>query len=164
MTMDNGVMKMRPVEGGLGIKPGETVTLKPSGSHVMLMDLKHGDTMKQPCGSIKPEPSKVMFPVAAIGATTCRRRSCMRSPRSINRLQIPRRRSRLAARRPPGERPPKFGFDRQLGHDLLPTPGGICFAATTKRHGEGRRGTLKPRSADPDRARDHFPDRHPRDC
>ena len=24
-------------------------------------------------------------------------------------------------------------------------------------------GTLKPRSADPDGARDHFPDRHPRD-
>ena len=31
MTMDNGVMKMRPVEGGLEIKPGETVALKPSG-------------------------------------------------------------------------------------------------------------------------------------
>jgi periplasmic copper chaperone A len=26
MTMDNGVMKMRPVEGGLEIKPGETIT------------------------------------------------------------------------------------------------------------------------------------------
>ena len=26
MTMDGGVMKMRPVEGGLEIKPGETVT------------------------------------------------------------------------------------------------------------------------------------------
>ena len=40
MTMDNGVMKMRPVEGGLEIKPGETITLKPSGFHVMLVDLK----------------------------------------------------------------------------------------------------------------------------
>jgi copper(I)-binding protein len=29
MSMENGVMKMRPVEGGLEIKPGETVTLKP---------------------------------------------------------------------------------------------------------------------------------------
>src|SRR5689334_10812611 len=27
MTMENGVMKMRPVEGGLEIKPGESVTL-----------------------------------------------------------------------------------------------------------------------------------------
>ena len=25
MTMENGVMKMRPVEGGLEIKPGQTV-------------------------------------------------------------------------------------------------------------------------------------------
>jgi periplasmic copper chaperone A len=41
MTMDNGVMKMRPVEGGLEIKPGETVALKPSGVHMMLIDLKH---------------------------------------------------------------------------------------------------------------------------
>lgn len=41
MTMDNGLMKMRPVEGGLEIKPGETVTLKPSGLHVMLGHLKH---------------------------------------------------------------------------------------------------------------------------
>ena len=41
MTMENGVMKMRPVEGGLEIKPGETVMLKPSGFHVMLVNLKH---------------------------------------------------------------------------------------------------------------------------
>jgi periplasmic copper chaperone A len=41
MTMEGGVMKMRPVEGGLEIKPGETVTLKPSGFHVMLVNLKH---------------------------------------------------------------------------------------------------------------------------
>jgi periplasmic copper chaperone A len=41
MTMEKGVMKMRPVEGGLEIKPGETVTLKPSSFHVMLVNLKH---------------------------------------------------------------------------------------------------------------------------
>ena len=29
MAMERGVMKMRPVEGGLEIKPGETVPLKP---------------------------------------------------------------------------------------------------------------------------------------
>jgi periplasmic copper chaperone A len=32
MTMENGVMKMRPMQGGLEIDPGETVTLKPSGN------------------------------------------------------------------------------------------------------------------------------------
>ena len=41
MTMEDGVMKMRPVQGGLEIKPGETVMLKPSGFHVMLVNLKH---------------------------------------------------------------------------------------------------------------------------
>jgi periplasmic copper chaperone A len=40
MTMENGVMKMRPVEGGLEIKPGETVMLKPSSFHIMLVNLK----------------------------------------------------------------------------------------------------------------------------
>src|SRR5580692_12839124 len=50
MTMEDGVMKMRPVEGGLEIKPGETVMLKPASFHVMLVDLKHpleaGQTIK----------------------------------------------------------------------------------------------------------------------
>jgi periplasmic copper chaperone A len=50
MTMEGGVMKMRPVEGGLEIKPGETVTLAPSGFHMMLVNLKHplevGQTVK----------------------------------------------------------------------------------------------------------------------
>ena len=40
MTMDQGVSKMRPVEGGLEIKPGETVELKPGSFHVMLPGLK----------------------------------------------------------------------------------------------------------------------------
>jgi hypothetical protein len=41
MTMENGVMKMRPMQGGLEINPGETVTLKPSGIHMMFLELKH---------------------------------------------------------------------------------------------------------------------------
>jgi periplasmic copper chaperone A len=40
MTMDNGVMRMRPVAGGLEIKPGQTVELKPSSFHLMIMNLK----------------------------------------------------------------------------------------------------------------------------
>jgi len=39
MTMANGVMKMRPVAGGLEIKPGQTVTLKPGGYHLMFVGL-----------------------------------------------------------------------------------------------------------------------------
>jgi periplasmic copper chaperone A len=40
MSMNNGVMKMRPVDGGLTIDPGKTVKLAPSGYHLMIMDLK----------------------------------------------------------------------------------------------------------------------------
>ena len=40
MTTDNGVMKMRPVEGSL-MNHGETVVLRPSGVHMMLINLKH---------------------------------------------------------------------------------------------------------------------------
>jgi periplasmic copper chaperone A len=72
MTMDNGVMKMRPVESGLEIKPGETVTLKPSGAHLMLIRLKRpleqGQTVT---ASLKFEYAgaiDVEYPVAAIGA------------------------------------------------------------------------------------------------
>ena len=40
MAMDNGVMKMRPLEQGLAIEPGKTVKLAPGGYHLMLFDLK----------------------------------------------------------------------------------------------------------------------------
>jgi periplasmic copper chaperone A len=40
MTMDQGVMRMRPVTGGLEIKPGETVELKPGSLHLMFVGLK----------------------------------------------------------------------------------------------------------------------------
>lgn len=40
MAMDNGVMKMRPLEKGLVIDPGKTVKLAPGGYHLMLQELK----------------------------------------------------------------------------------------------------------------------------
>ena len=39
MTMDGGVMRMRPLRS-LDLPAGSTVELKPGGNHVMLMDLK----------------------------------------------------------------------------------------------------------------------------
>src|SRR6202012_1723830 len=45
MKMDGGVMKMRPVEGGVTIDAGKTVKLAPGGYHLMMMDLK--DPLKQ---------------------------------------------------------------------------------------------------------------------
>lgn len=72
MTMENGVMKMRPVEGGLEIKPGETVTLKPGGFHVMLVNLKNpleqGKSVELTLKFEKAGTIKVDYPIAAIGA------------------------------------------------------------------------------------------------
>jgi periplasmic copper chaperone A len=72
MTMNNGVMQMRPVEGGLEIKPGETVMLKPGGFHMMLVNLKHpleqGNTMKATLKFDSAGTVDVDYPIAAIGA------------------------------------------------------------------------------------------------
>ncbi len=37
---ENGVMKMRAIKGGVEIKPGSSLELKPGGYHIMLIDLK----------------------------------------------------------------------------------------------------------------------------
>lgn len=72
MTMENGVMKMRPVEGGLDVKPGESVVLKPAGVHMMFLDLKHplepGKTVAATLQFEKAGTVQVEFPIAAIGA------------------------------------------------------------------------------------------------
>lgn len=72
MTMEGGVMKMRPVEGGLEIKPGETVTLKPGGFHMMFVNLKHplvqGQTVKATLKFDHAGTVDVDYPIAAIGA------------------------------------------------------------------------------------------------
>ncbi len=72
MSMDNGVMKMRPVEGGLEIKPGETVTLRPGGLHMMFVGLKHPFEAGGEIGAIllfeKAGTLKIGLPVVAIGA------------------------------------------------------------------------------------------------
>jgi len=73
MTMEGGVMKMRAVEGGLEIKPGQTVTLEPSSFHVMFVDLKRplkqGQTMKATLKFDKAGTIDVEYPIARIGAS-----------------------------------------------------------------------------------------------
>jgi copper(I)-binding protein len=72
MLMDNGVMTMRPVEGGLEIKPGETVTLKPQSFHLMLMGLKQpltqGGRMKATLDFAKAGKVELEYVVESIGA------------------------------------------------------------------------------------------------
>ncbi|WP_158743788.1 copper chaperone PCu(A)C [Acidisphaera sp. L21] len=38
--MTNGVMEMRPVEGGLAVTPGTPIHMAPGGYHIMLLGLK----------------------------------------------------------------------------------------------------------------------------
>jgi copper(I)-binding protein len=72
MTTVDGVMKMRPVDGGLDIPPGGTVELKPGGFHVMFVGLKsplkQGERVKGTLVFEKAGTVPVEFVIDAIGA------------------------------------------------------------------------------------------------
>jgi len=72
MRMENGVAKMRPVTGGLEIKPGETVELKPSSFHAMFVGLKKplsaGDHFKATLVFEKAGSVSVDYDVHAMGS------------------------------------------------------------------------------------------------
>ena len=73
MSMQNGVMRMRPVAGGLEIKPGQTVTLKPGGYHMMFMQLQRpakgrADRSRAPSNSRRPGSVTVVYQVCRMGA------------------------------------------------------------------------------------------------
>ncbi len=72
MTMDNGVMRMRPVAQGLELKPGATIALKPGGNHVMFIGLKsqlvQGQHIKATLAFEKAGKVEVDFSVESIGA------------------------------------------------------------------------------------------------
>lgn len=71
MTMDQGVMKMRPVAGGVEIKPSETVQLKPDGLHLMFVGLKQPlKKGEQVSGTLEFEKSgtvEVQYTVEGVG-------------------------------------------------------------------------------------------------
>src|SRR2546426_10251909 len=73
MVMDQGVAKMRPIEGGLEIKPGETVELKPGSFHIMLTGLKQllekGQKVKGTLEFEKAGKVEMEYTVEAVGAT-----------------------------------------------------------------------------------------------
>ena len=72
MSMNNGVMTMRPLEKGLTIDPGRTVKLAPGGYHLMLMNLKNplkqGDKLAIGLEFEKAGKVQVSFDVQAVGA------------------------------------------------------------------------------------------------
>ena len=73
MVMEQGVAKMRPVEGGLEIKPGEMIELKPGSLHVMLTGLKQplekGQKVKGTLEFEKAGRVDIEFAVETLGAT-----------------------------------------------------------------------------------------------
>ena len=72
MKMENGVMKMRPVQGGLTINPGQTVELSPDTNHVMFRGLKKpfvmGDHIKASLMFEKSGAVDIEYDVLPIGA------------------------------------------------------------------------------------------------
>lgn len=72
MTMEDGVMRMRPLDQGLEIKPGQTVELKPGGLHLMFMgfngQLKAGTQAKGTLTFDKAGSVDVTYQIAPLGA------------------------------------------------------------------------------------------------
>jgi periplasmic copper chaperone A len=72
MAMNDGVMKMRPLDKGLAIEPGKTVKLAPGGYHLMMMDLKtplkQGDKVPVTLEFEKAGKVQVTLDVQAVGA------------------------------------------------------------------------------------------------
>jgi copper(I)-binding protein len=73
MSMENGIMKMRPLTAGVEIKPGETVEFKPGGYHIMFVGLTKplvkGEHVNATLHFEKAGTVKVDFVVEGIGAT-----------------------------------------------------------------------------------------------
>jgi copper(I)-binding protein len=71
MSMQNGVMHMRALPQGLVIAPGQSVELKPSGFHLMFLDLKSGLSQGQSVEVTltfeKAGAVPLTFPVAGLG-------------------------------------------------------------------------------------------------
>lgn len=72
MAMDKGVMKMRPVNDGLSVAPGQSVTLAPGGYHFMMIGLraplKKGETVPLTLKFEKAGEVKVTLDIEGIGA------------------------------------------------------------------------------------------------
>lgn len=74
MAVTDGVMRMKPVDGGLTIEPGKSIELKPGGFHIMFMGVSktpvQGETVPVTLTFEKAGDVMVLMPVAAIGATS----------------------------------------------------------------------------------------------
>jgi copper(I)-binding protein len=73
MTMDNGIMRMRPLPNGITVPAGATASLKPGANHIMLIGLKssltQGSLVPLTLNFAKAGPIKVQLKVEAAGAS-----------------------------------------------------------------------------------------------
>ncbi len=72
MEVKDGVMSMHPVEGGIEIPAGETVTLAPGGYHLMFITLKHdlkqGEDLPVTLTFAKAGTVETTLPVMPVGS------------------------------------------------------------------------------------------------
>jgi periplasmic copper chaperone A len=72
MSMDNGVMKMRALPGGIDLPAGQKVTLKPGGMHIMLTaltgPLREGESVPLTLNFAKAGAQQISVPVEKVGA------------------------------------------------------------------------------------------------
>ncbi len=68
----DGVARMRPLEAGLAIGPGESVELRPGGMHIMFLDLREplreGQTVRGTLVFARAGTVEVSFQVRGVGA------------------------------------------------------------------------------------------------
>lgn len=72
MSMENGIMKMRALPGGIDLPAGQAVTLKPGGMHIMLSaltgPLKQGDRVPLTLNFARSGTAQISVPVEKVGA------------------------------------------------------------------------------------------------
>ena len=95
MKVEDGIMTMRPLDGGLEIPPHATVTLAPGGFHLMFIDLKaplvEGAEVPVTLTFEKAGSVDTFLHVKAIGAARPRRRQCTaQDAHAMNTLRIVR--------------------------------------------------------------------------
>jgi copper(I)-binding protein len=73
MSMDGGIMRMRPLADGVAVPAGATTRLQPGGNHLMLIGLKapltEGSMVPLTLNFAKAGPVKVTLKVEAAGAS-----------------------------------------------------------------------------------------------
>jgi periplasmic copper chaperone A len=72
MAVNNGVMTMRPIEGGLTIEPSRSVKFAPGGNHLMLVELnsplRQGEQVPVTLTFERAGEIKALFDVQGVGA------------------------------------------------------------------------------------------------